>query len=232
MVSRTVRSGMLAAAFHAMAFVSLIGSAEAQDLTAAPPEPAWHPYRVRSADIRAAEAGHVSIYQHLFHEAASTVARFNRLDPRFVYAGMRLRVPELPAGTDYVPLPAQYPRAAADERSILIVLDRQFLGVYERGRLVASYPVSSGRDDHPTPPGTYRVTRMDADHHSSVYPEPNGGWPMPWAMRFRSSEYWIHGGELVGHPASHGCVRMFPEDAQRLFAWAQLGTRVRVIRDL
>jgi lipoprotein-anchoring transpeptidase ErfK/SrfK len=223
---------MLAAAFHAVTFVSFIGSAGAQDLTAVPQEPAWHPYRVTRADMRAAAQAQVSVYRQLFGEAAATVARFNRLDPRFVYPGTRLRVPDLPAGTDYVPLPAEYPRAAADERSILIVLDRQFLGAYEHGRLVASYPISSGRDDHPTPPGRYRVTKMDADHRSSVYPEPDGGWPMPWALRFRSSEYWIHGGELVGHPASHGCVRMFPEDAERLFGWASLGIRVRVVSSL
>lgn len=233
MVSRrAARSGILAAAFHAATFLSLVGPAQAQDPTAPPPEPAWHVRRVTSADLRTAEREHVSVYRALFGDAAATVARFNRLDPRFVYAGTRLRVPDLPAGAEYVPLPAEYPRAAADERSILIVLDRQFLGAYERGRLVASYPVSSGRDDHPTPPGSYRVTRMDADHHSSVYPEPNGGWPMPWALRFHRSEYWIHGGELVGRPASHGCVRMFPEDAERLFGWAAVGVRVRIVSSL
>ena len=234
MVSRrTAKSGVLAAAFQAAAFLSLIGPAQAQDLAAVPAEPAWHARRVTRADLRAAAQAQVSIYQHLFGEAAATVARFNRLDPRFVYAGTRLRVPDLPPGTPYVPLPQEYAPAAADERSILIVLDRQFLGAYEHGRLVASYPVSSGRDDHPTPTGTrFRVTRMDADHKSSVYPEPDGGWPMPWALRFHRSEYWIHGGELVGRPASHGCVRMFPEDAERLFGWAVVGVRVRIVSSL
>jgi lipoprotein-anchoring transpeptidase ErfK/SrfK len=131
-----------------------------------------------------------------------------------------------------VPLPASRPDLASEPRAILIVLDRQFLGAYEHGVLVASYPVSSGREGHETPTGRFRVTRKDATHVSSVYPEPTGGWPMPWALRFYRSAYWIHGGELVGHPASHGCVRMFPEDAERLFAWAEIGTRVRIVRTL
>src|SRR5688572_21120259 len=213
-------------------FIALAAPAFADDPTLPPPEPAWRTHRVTRAELSAAAAAQQSIYAHLFGERASTVARFNRLDPRFVHAGRRLRVPELPEGTEYVPLPQLFHRADADEKSILIVLDRQFLGVYERGRLVGSYPVSSGRDEHPTPTGAFRITRMDADHHSSMYPEPDGGWPMPWALRFHRSQYWIHGGELVGHPASRGCVRLFPEDAERLFSWAQIGVRVRIVRTL
>lgn len=235
MASRGVRSVLRAAALAA-AFVILAtgGVAAAQDdPAAAPPEPRWTVHRVTRDEVRAAEAAGVTIYAHLFGVRASVVARFNRLDARFVRAGRRLRVPDLPAGADYVPLPARYPASDAEPRSILIVLDRQFLGAYEYGALVASYPVSSGREGYATPTGTrFRVTRKDADHHSSVYPEPDGGWPMPWALRFYRSEYWIHGGELVGHPASHGCVRLFPEDAERLFGWAEIGTAVRVVRTL
>lgn len=223
---------LAAALVAALSLAASGGIASADDPTRPPPEPHWHAHRVTRAELAAAGAAGVTIYRHLFGEQASAVARFNRRDPRFVYAGIRLRVPELAPGTDYVPLPARLPAAESDPRCILIVLDRQFLGAYEHGMLVASYPVSSGREGHGTPPGTYRVTRKDADHRSSVYPEPDGGWPMPWALRFRSSEYWIHGGELVGRPASHGCVRMFPEDAERLFAWADAGTRVRIVRTL
>ena len=231
----TRRAHMMLSRFAA--FVSLLiflfaGVAHAQDATAPPAEPQWTRHRVTAAELRAAAASGVTIYRHLFGDRDRVVARFNRLDPRFVYAGTRLRVPDLPIGTDYVPLPASRPDLAAEPRAILIVLDRQFLGAYEHGILVASYPVSSGRDGHETPTGRFRVTRKDADHHSSVYPEPDGGWPMPWALRFHRSMYWIHGGELVGHPASHGCVRMFPEDAERLFAWAEIGTRVRIVRSI
>lgn len=206
--------------------------ASAQDATAAPPEPRWTTHRVTASEMRAASAAGVTIYRHLFGDRDRVVARFNRLDPRFVHAGRRLRVPELPLGTDYVPLPASRPDLASEPRAILIVLDRQFLGAYEHGVLVASYPISSGREGNETPTGRFRVTRKDATHVSSMYPEPTGGWPMPWALRFHRSMYWIHGGELVGHPASHGCVRMFPEDAERLFGWAEIGTRVRIVRTL
>lgn len=220
------------AAFVSVLILLFAGVAHAQDDTAPPAEPRWTVHRVTAAEVRAAGATGVTIYRHLFGDRDRVVARFNRLDPRFVHAGRRLRVPDLPAGADYVPLPARRPDLETERLAILIVLDRQFLGAYANGVLVASYPVSSGRDGHETPTGRFRVTRKDEDHVSSVYPEPDGGWPMPWALRFYRSEYWIHGGELVGHPASHGCVRMFPEDAESLFAWAEIGTRVRIVRSL
>jgi hypothetical protein len=206
--------------------------APAQDATAPPAEPSFTVRRVRRADIDAARAAGTDVFAHLFGDRAGAVARFNRLDPRFAWAGRRIRVPDLPAGADYVPLPAERPDLAGDEKAILIVLDRQFLGAYERGRLASSYPISSGKEGHETPTGRFRVTRKDADHASSRYPEPDGGWPMPWALRFYRSEYWIHGGDLVGHPASHGCVRLFPADAEALFAWAGIGTRVRILASL
>ncbi len=233
MSSKGRRFSRLAAALAAaLSFAAFAAPSAAQDPTAPPPEPRWNAHRVTRAEIAAAGAAGVTIYRHLFGDRGDVVARFNRLDARFVYAGTRLLVPELPPGADYVPLPARLPSAESEARAILIVLDRQFLGAYEHGVLVASYPVSTGREGHATPAGRYRVTRKDADHRSSVYPEPDGGWPMPWALRFRSSEYWIHGGELVGRPASHGCVRMFPEDAERLFPWAEVGTRVIVVRTI
>jgi len=112
------------------------------------------------------------------------------------------------------------------------VLDRQFAGAYEGGELVASYPMSSGKEGFRTPTGNYGVTKKDEDHVSSKYPEPDGGWPMPWALRFKGTLYWMHGGDLPGYPASHGCVRLFPRDAEALFSWAEIGTPVRVVRSL
>lgn len=204
----------------------------AQDMLVLPDEPSWHWHRLTRAQVRAARAVEADVFTHVFGPLARSVARFNRLDPRFAYAGMRIRVPELADGAEYSPMPASYPPAAAHDRYILLALDRQFLGVYERGALVASYPISSGREGYKTPTGTFRVTRKDATHVSSRYPEPTGGWPMPWALRFYRSEYWMHGGELVGRPASHGCVRLFPADAEALFAYAQVGDRVRIVRTL
>lgn len=198
-----------------------------------PPEPAVQIRVVTRADVAAAREAKQRVLDYLYGEDAATVARFNRLNPRFVWAGRKLRVPTLPEGTvSYSPLPTIYPPAQAEPRFILIALNDQFLGVYEYGLRVASYPISSGKYGFRTPTGDFRVGHKIVKNFSRKYPEPNGGAPMPWSLAFRGTAYWIHGGDLPGYPASHGCVRMFAADAQVLFGWATIGTPVKIVKSL
>lgn len=208
-------------------------SSKAEDEGYAPPtDPGSEIRTVTAGEVRAARKAGTDVLTHLFGTRAGTVARFNRIDPRFVRPGRRLRVPDIPEGQGYVPVPRRYRDAEPHERFILIVLDRQFIGAYAQGRLVASYPVSTGERGHRTPVGDTAISWKDPDHVSSKYPEPDGGWPMPWAMRFRGTAYWIHAGDLPGRAASHGCVRMFAADAEALYGWTDVGTPVRVVRTL
>jgi hypothetical protein len=58
---------------------------------------------------------------------------------------------------------------------------------------------------------------MDADHYSKKYDNA----PMPHSIFFTNSGHAIHGSSAVrrlGSPASHGCVRVEPANATRLFA--------------
>jgi hypothetical protein len=196
-----------------------------------PAEPRYYLYTVSKADLRHAHRVGLPVLEATFGEQAENVLRFNRRDSGCVRVGQRLKVPRLPPDTLYSPMPEYYSPTADSPKTVLVWLDRQFLGLYEYGRLLGSYPISSGRAATPTPVGEYRITGKDADHSSSIYPEPSGGWPMPWAMRFHETEYWLHGGDLPGRPDSHGCVRLVPEDAQTMFGWADIGTPVRIIED-
>jgi len=207
-----------------------VAVALAQDDGGLPPEPPYETHVVTAEEIAEAKVARRSVLRFLFKKRAGLVARFTRIDPRFIKVGSELRVPTLPEGVkEYVPMPQRYPRADGVPKAIVILLDRQFLGAYENGRIVASHPISTGRPGYETPEGLYKVTKKDEAHKSSVYPEEtNGGWPMPFALRFRGSEYWIHEGELKGHADSHGCVRMMPGEAKKLFDWADIGTPVRV----
>jgi len=89
------------------------------------------------------------------------------------------------------------------------------------GQLVRTGPGSSGRDycadigrGCRTPSGTYSVySKQGPYYRSKIFPVPNGGAPMPYAMFFRGG-YAIHGSyDLPPFNASHGCVRVKPEDA-------------------
>jgi len=81
----------------------------------------------------------------------------------------------------------------------------------------ASYdwPISSGRPGHLTPTGHYRPRQMYTMIHSWKY----NNAPMPHAIFF-SGNFAIHGTDAVyalGHVASHGCVRLAPQNAATLF---------------
>lgn len=71
-----------------------------------------------------------------------------------------------------------------------------------------------GRSCH-TSVGTHRIySKGGADCTSRKFPIPDGGAPMPYCMFFSSGQA-FHGSphEVPGFNASHGCVRLFVDDA-------------------
>ncbi|MGA2044853.1 MAG: L,D-transpeptidase [Roseiarcus sp.] len=78
------------------------------------------------------------------------------------------------------------------------------------------WPISSGREGHLTPRGHFRPLRLFPIVYSSKYNHA----PMPHSIFFHG-QYAIHGTTAVGalgHPASHGCVRLAPANAAILYA--------------
>lgn len=160
--------------------------------------------------------------ESMFGERWQDVARFNRMDRRHAYPGMRIRVPtDLATITSFTPMPSRYEAAAAEAKFILIDLSEQFVGAYEYGTLVFSAPVATGRRSHPTPTGEFRVTAFDRAHRSSLYKVEGTDrpYPMHFGLRFlttrRGVTFWIHGRDMPGYPASHGCVGLSDEEMQR-----------------
>ena len=78
------------------------------------------------------------------------------------------------------------------------------------------WAVSTGRPGLRTPTGHYRPQRMFAMTHSLKYDNA----PMPHAIFFRGG-YAIHGTDAtgqLGQVASHGCIRLAPENAAALYS--------------
>ncbi|MBI4991867.1 MAG: L,D-transpeptidase [Candidatus Harrisonbacteria bacterium] len=170
----------------------------------------------------------------LFGKNWELVARFNRMDEKHLIGGHKLKVPnDLEALKNWTPMPREYPPAASHKKYFLILLDEQFLGTYEYGKLILDMPISSGRPpercdapngDCSTPKGLFQALGGDWNHTSTLYDDPSGNpYPMKWAIRFHINkdwvQYWIHGGDLPGYQASHGCIRVIPKDALKLFRW-------------
>lgn len=97
-----------------------------------------------------------------------------------------------------------------------IDISEQKMTVTRNGRVLHRWPVSTARRGYVTPRGQWRPTRMHKMWHSRKYDMS----PMPHSI-FYYGGYAIHGTNAVsrlGRPASHGCVRLHPNNAARLFS--------------
>ena len=109
-------------------------------------------------------------------------------------------------------------------------LSTQTMTVKVNGRVVHRWRVSSGKKGHRTPTGSYRPGRMYREYYSRKYDNS----PMPHSIFFRGG-YAIHGTgytRSLGRPASHGCIRLHPSNARRLYnlvrAHGKRNTRISI----
>ena len=109
---------------------------------------------------------------------------------------------------------------------IIISINQQKLHLYSDGTHVADAPIATGVPGHPTPTGVFSVIDKERYHESNIY----SGAPMPYMQRITWSGVAMHQGQNLGHPASHGCIRLSQEFASRLWVLPSLGARVIIAR--
>jgi lipoprotein-anchoring transpeptidase ErfK/SrfK len=98
---------------------------------------------------------------------------------------------------------------------IAIDISSQSMSIYSNGAHHGSYKVSTGKTGYSTPRGSWRVQRMARVHWSRQYKA-----PLPHAIFFVGGVA-IHatkGVQKLGTRASHGCVRLAPGDAARVYS--------------
>lgn len=181
-------------------------------------------------------------WESLFPDSAKRylVMRVNRMNIP-LSSGMIIAVPRNLDNLEYMML-APFPQTVEPSFNNLIVVSfkQHAFAAYERnGYLVHWGPVSAGRgwcEDINracnTPHGSFYVySRGDESCKSTKFPIPKGGAPMPYCMFFYRG-FAMHGGDLPGYHASHGCIRLFREDAEWLnknfVEFGQFGTKVIV----
>jgi hypothetical protein len=79
-----------------------------------------------------------------------------------------------------------------------------------------TWPVSTGRAGYATPSGSFTPFRLEEDHYSKEWDDA----PMPHSIFFTKDGHAIHGSyetRRLGSAASHGCVRLAPANAAKLF---------------
>jgi lipoprotein-anchoring transpeptidase ErfK/SrfK len=97
-----------------------------------------------------------------------------------------------------------------------IDLSAQTMSVYLEDRLEYVFKTSTARKGYLTPLGQYQPEWLSRDHRSRKYDNA----PMPWAVFFHDG-WAVHGTTEVrqlGRPASHGCVRLHPDNARIFFS--------------
>ncbi|MGC1562063.1 MAG: L,D-transpeptidase family protein, partial [Bradyrhizobium sp.] len=115
-------------------------------------------------------------------------------------------------------------RSAGEPVMAIVSLRNQRITVYDAHGWILRAPVSSGQKGRETPAGIFSVIQKEAEHYSNLYDDAY----MPHMQRITWSGIALHGGSLPGYPASHGCVRLPFDFAERLFDETPLGLRVIV----
>jgi len=127
--------------------------------------------------------------------------------------------------------------SAAARAEVLIRVDKaaQIMTVDVDGSQRYAWPVSTGIASYDTPAGEFKPFRMERTHFSREWDDA----PMPHSIFFTQDGHAIHGSYHVknlGKPASHGCVRLAPENAALLFALIRqekmANTRVTLVGEI
>ena len=163
--------------------------------------------------------------------------------------------PWLPGAGKSILLPTRFTLPAAPREGIVINLAAKRLFYFPEPRgsevpVVLTHPIGIGRFDWPTPTGRsyvrskavdptwYVPASVRAEHARNGDPLPAVVPPGPdnplgrFAIGLGLPGYLIHGTNKpygIGMRVSHGCIRLYPEDIERLFASVPVGTPVHIV---
>jgi len=99
---------------------------------------------------------------------------------------------------------------------IKITLSNQIMKVSKGGKPLYKWKVSTARKGYRTPIGKYKPIYLERLHLSREYENAK----MPHSIFFKDGGYAIHATNAIdklGERASHGCIRLHPKNAKRLY---------------
>jgi lipoprotein-anchoring transpeptidase ErfK/SrfK len=113
-----------------------------------------------------------------------------------------------------------------------INLAKQHLSIFEDGKRLGTYRISTGKRGMATPTGTFKILGKRGRAWSNKYK-----LYMPYFMQFTGVGHGIHelpewpggykeGAAHLGTPVSHGCVRLGVGPAASVYGWTDIGTPV------
>jgi L,D-transpeptidase ErfK/SrfK len=160
----------------------------------------------------------------------------------------------IPAGTE-LKLPTRFVLPDAPRQGIVVNIAEMRLYYFPSGNTwraasVLTFPAAVGRDEWETPTGSTVVAerivdppwyppasiREEAADKGLLLPEVVPAGPQnplgKYALRLGWRKHMIHGTNdplSIGNPATHGCIRLYPEDMETLFQYVREGTPVVLV---
>jgi len=162
-----------------------------------------------------------SLFNDFSEEDAKLVYTLNRIDAYRVKPGAKLVIPDslVKDLNVYAPFPKLMEALDSIEKTVIISKRIQAFALYENGSLLHWGPVSTGKQSTGTPSGLYYGNYKAKRKISTI----DQSWIMPYYFNFMNFEgIGTHEYTLPGYPASHGCVRMYREDAKMIYDWANM----------
>jgi lipoprotein-anchoring transpeptidase ErfK/SrfK len=139
------------------------------------------------------------------------VKHLNRLPQLIVPATWRTEI-------EHSPFPALYPAAQSTPKLLIVDQPSQAFAAYEYGAQVRWGPVSSGRQQKPTPSGVFHLNWRARTRSSTL----SGEWRLNWYFNFQNTRgLAFHEFDLPGVPMSHACVRLLARDAEWIYKWGE-----------
>ncbi|MDQ3622242.1 MAG: ankyrin repeat domain-containing protein [Verrucomicrobiota bacterium] len=164
----------------------------------------------------AAGQAHARLVKSLLAKGAASGAATRRHKMVALYFASRTESPEtqqlLIAGAP-----------APEKLRVEISLTLQEAVLYQNGTPLFKTGISTGRTGFTTPAGQFVVSDKQRDHRSTIYKV-----PMPYFLRLSCRDFGMHEGYVSGAPESHGCIRLPPKAARRLFKEVPIGTLVTI----
>lgn len=130
-------------------------------------------------------------------------------------------------------------------RFIVVNVAETKLTLYERDQVLAEFPVACGSPSWPSPPGAWKIVSKQRNPSWSnpgsswaagmpSYIAPGPGNPLGTrALATSASGVLIHGTPSswsIGTNVSHGCIRMYMRDVEKLFEMVEVGTPVYIVK--
>ena len=161
----------------------------------------------------------------------------------------------LPGDDNFVLIPSRFVLPKSPRNGIVLNLAEMRLYYYRDastpGQLeVVTHPVGIGSESWATPtltttvssktinpswtvPESIRAEYLANGEYLPAVVEPGPDNPLgDYALRLGDTSYLIHGTNRpggIGMRVSHGCIRLFPEDIESIFAQIEIGTEVRIV---